>query len=502
MLKRSLPANGLRRAAKLTATVTLVATLASCMVGPDYQAPNLFVPANWSTARDNQSTRPAELAYWWANLRDPQLDLLITRAIHSNKSVDVAKARVREARATLGQETGKLAPSLETSSRVNRTKTSETAAVANTDNVFTQYQSGFDVSWEIDLFGGKRRGVEAAKYGLDAAEEELRNTLLVLVGDVASNYVQVRAAQARLALGARTARSQRQTAALTKAKLDGGSGTTADVARVEALAASTEADTPTYEISRTIAVNRLGVLLGLPPATLSAELAKSKPIPRPRFPLPVGIPADVLLSRPDVRLAERQLAQSTARIGVADAARYPAISLTGNIASQALHVSDIAKNSTIGWAIGPAITVPLFKGGQLKASVDVARAARDQSFATYEASVLTAMEDVENAIVSLSQQRQRSAKLAVAVAAYKRADAAARTQYDTGTLNYLDLLDGQRQLYTAEGALIDSQLAVTSAYISLNKALGGGWAGTLSTDKANGNSDTVRTASRKPAGGA
>jgi NodT family efflux transporter outer membrane factor (OMF) lipoprotein len=485
---------GLTRITKLTSTFALTSLLASCMVGPDYQKPNLLVPAKWSADKSASAAQPAELAYWWTRMRDPQLDALIDRAIKGNLSVEVAQARVREARATLGQETGKLAPSLGTSSSVNRTKTSQTASTTGSENVFTQYQNGFDASWEIDLFGGKRRGVEAAKYGLDASEEELRNTMLVLVGDVASNYAQVRAAQARLALGERTARSQRQSAVLTKAKLEGGSGTTADVARAEALAASTEADLPTYEIARSTAVNRLSVLLGLPPATLSDELARSKPIPRPKFPLPVGIPADVLLTRPDVRMAERQLAQSTAKIGVAEAARHPSMSLTGNIASQALHVSDIAKNSTIGWAFGPAVTVPLFRGGQLKASVEVARAVRDQNFATYESSVLTAMEDVENAIVSLSQQRSRSAKLAVAVEAYRRADTASRSQYETGTLNYLDLLDGQRQLYAAEGALIDSQLAVTTAYITLNKALGGGWTGEVPTKIVT--VDLQRTASR------
>lgn len=470
--------NHMTRLVKLTTTSSLALMLAGCVVGPDYQKPNLLIPATWSKTGDRTTARPAELASWWSNLKDPQLDALITRAIAGNPSVEVARARVREARANVGQETGTLFPTLGNTSSVNRMKTAGTASTTGNGDVSTLYRSGFDASWEIDLFGGKQRGVEAARYGLDAAEEELRNTMLVLIGDVASNYVQVRGAQARIALGTMTARSQRQSAVLTRAKQEGGTATSADVARAEALAASTEADLPTYEISRATAVNRLGVLLGLPPASLSVELSRSRPIPRPRLPASVGIPAETLLARPDVRMAERQLAQSTARIGVAEAARYPSISLTGNIASQALHISDLAKGSTIGWSVGPSLNVPLFRGGQLKAAVEVAKAARDQSFSAYERSVLTAMEDVENAIVSLSQQRRRSAKLAVAVDAYRRADQAARTQYETGSLNYLDLLDGQRQLYTAEGALIESQIAVTTTYITLHKALGGGWTGT------------------------
>lgn len=472
-----------KRFAKLSLCISIAALLSGCMVGPDYERPTLFVPAEWNGAKTKDAIRPAELAFWWKNLRDPQLDSLIERAIANNRSVAMAQARLRQARAALDQEAGTLAPTIGTSTAATRTKTAD-ALTADGENISTIYKSGFDASWELDLFGGKRRSVEAARYGLDASEEELRNTMLVLIGDVAANYVQVRATQAKISLASRTAKSQRQSASLTRAKLEAGSGTTADVARAEALAATTEADLPTQEISKATAVNRLGVLLGLPPASLSTELARSRPIPRPQFPMPVGIPAEILLSRPDVRMAERQLAQSTAKIGVADAARYPAISLTGNIASSALHISDLAKSSTIGWAIGPTVTVPLFRGGQLKAALEVAKAARDESFATYEASVLTAMEDVENAIVSLSQQRRRSAKLAVAVDAYRRAHNASTAQYQSGVLNYLDLLDGQRQLYSAEASLIDSQLAVTTAYISLNKALGGGWTGAVVAKRA------------------
>lgn len=461
------------RSAKLVSVVTLACLLSGCVVGPDYRSPDLPTPAKWANAKSDKAARPAELAAWWKKLRDPKLDALIARAIEGNASVEVARARVREARAAVGQETGKLAPVANASGNINRTKTVASAG----GTIASSFQAGFDASWEIDLFGGKQRSVEAAKYGLDSAEEGLRNAQLVLIGDVASNYAQLRAAQARLALGTTTARSQRESVALTRAKFDGGTATSADLARAEALAASTEADLPTHEIARTAALNRLGILLGLPPASLATELAASRPIPRPPASMSVGIPAEALLARPDVRMAERQLAQSTAKIGVAEAARYPSVSLTGAINTQAMSIADLAQKSTIGWAIGPTLNIPLFRGGQLKASVEVAKAVRDQSFANYEASVLTAMEDVENAIVSLSQQRRRSAKLATAVDAYQRADSAARAQYQTGTLNYLDLLDGQRQLYAAQGALIDSRLATTTAYIALNKALGGGWTG-------------------------
>lgn len=478
---------------RVASALALTTFLAGCVVGPDYDRPNLLIPATWSSKASKGTERPAELSFWWTKLNDPLLNSYVERAINGNLTVAAATARVREARATLGQEGGKLLPTLSGASSINRTKSVSSTASSGGEDPFTQYQSGFDTSWELDLFGGNKRSVEAARYGLDASEEDLRNTMLVLVSDVASNYAQVRANQARLSLAQRSARSQRETARLTKAKYETGTATTAEVSRAEAQAATTEADIPTYEIAKTAAVNRLGVLLGLPPASLSQELAKAKPIPRPKFPLPVGIPADTLLARPDVRMAERQLAQNTARIGSAEAARYPAISLTGNLTTQALHISDIAQKSTIGWAVGPSLSIPLFRGGQLRAAVEVARATRDASFANYQSAVLTAMEDVENGIVSLSQQRARSAKLSTAVAAYRQADQSSRVQYETGALDYLNLLDSQRQLYVAEGALIDSQLAVSIAYIALNKALGGGWSGSIDVNKG-----TVRDEGNEP----
>lgn len=450
--------------------------LSGCVVGPDYQAPGSVLPASWASRQGKGAEQPAQLSHWWRNLNDPLLNSYVDRAMGANLGVQAAMARVTEARAQLRQDEGGLLPTLGNSSSIQRSKVAEQSAAVG-DNPATQWRSGFDAGWELDLFGGKRRSVEAARYGLDASQEDLRNTMLVLIGDVASNYVQVRGSQAQLALASRTARSQRDTAALTKAKADAGTATTAEVARSEALAASTEAQIPAIEITRSAAIQRLGVLLGVPPASLALELEKSRPIPRPKLPMPVGIPADTILARPDVRMAERQLAQSTARIGVAEAARYPSLSLTGNIASQALTLGDLAEKSTMSWAIGPALTIPLFRGGQLKAAVEVARARRDASAAAYQTAVLTAMEDVENAIVALNQNRIRGAKLSQAVSSYRTAYQASRIQYETGTLDYLNLLDTQRAQYDAEASFIESQIALTKAYIALNKALGGGWWG-------------------------
>lgn len=471
-----------RRAPRLTLLFIVLSSslVVGCAVGPDYEQPVLNVPGKWSNADGHNGQRPAQLSQWWTRLGDPFLNALVSQAIEANLSVEVAKARVREARAFLREEAGNLLPAGDGVVSANRSRIPAGDNIPATTS--SEYRAGFDASWEVDLFGRHRRTVEGAQYGLDAAKEDLRNSMLVLIGDVALNYSLARTYQARTALARRAARSQRESARLTQSKFDTGTATTADVANAEALAAATEADMPSFEIAAARAVHRLGVLLGKPPSALIRQMRNGRAIPQPKLPLPVGIPADVLLTRPDVRMAEWQLAQATARIGAAEAARYPSVSLTGSIATEALNINDLAKKSSLAWAIGPTLTVPILRAGQLKAVADAARARRDAAFANYQQLILTAMEDVENAIVSLSQQRIRSGKLSSAVASYRTAANAARTQFESGSATYLELLDAQRALYAAEGNLIDSRLATVSSYIALNKALGGGWSGVVNTE--------------------
>lgn len=461
----------------------LAATLTSCVVGPDYHSPDLGVPLHWGSKAPAKPTKPAELAQWWKRLKDPTLDALIEEAIANNLDVATAKAKIREARATYREQRGTLLPTVDGIGTATRTRTSA-AAGGTTDATFsTLYEGGFDASWELDLFGGNKRAAEAAKYGVDAANEELRDTMLTLVGDVASYYVQVREYQALRDLAKRTATSQRKSAALTHAEYLAGSATSVDTAKADAQASSTEADIPTYEISYAEAVHRLGVLLGKPPATLEDRLKASAPIPSPKLNVPTGIPADILTSRPDVRLAERQLAQYTAKIGQAEANRYPSISLTGDITSSAASIGDLAKKSSIGWTFGPSLTVPIFQGGQLKAAVDVAKAERDQYYIAYQSAVLTAMEDVENAVVSLTQERLKYVKLVSSSTSYNTASDLSRILNKAGVTDFLDVLDAERSLYSAQEAVIESRAAIATDYISLNKALGGGWNGEVDVSK-------------------
>ena len=208
-----------------------------------------------------------------------------------------------------------------------------------------------------------------------------------------------------------------------------------------------------------------------------------KPVPAPRLPIPTGIPADVLTARPDVRLAEAQYASATAKIGQAEAARYPSASLTGNIGTSGAKLGDLGKGSSISWSFGPSLTVPIFNAGQLKAAVEVTQAQRDQSFIAYQAAVLSALEDVENAIVALAQERIRSGKLASAARSYAEANRLASTLFQAGSSSFLDVLTAERSLYSASDARIESQVAIATDYIALNKALGGGWDGAIDSSR-------------------
>lgn len=457
--------------------------LTGCVVGPDYRTSALTMPPHWGSKAPTSPSKAPQLSKWWKKLKDPILDVLIEEAIACNLDVATAKAKILEARATYREQKGALLPSVEGTGSGTRTRTSAASSGTTNATFSTLYDGGFDASWELDLFGGNKRAAEAAKYGVDAADEQLRDTMLTLIGDVASYYVQAREYQALRDLAKRSAVSQRKSAALTHTEYLAGSATAVDTAKADALASSTESDIPTYEISYMQAVHRLSVLLGKPPATLEERLKSSGPIPSPRMNVSTGIPADILAARPDVRLAERQLAQYTAKIGQAEANRYPSISLTGDISSSAASVGDLAKKSSIGWTFGPSVTVPIFQGGQLKAAVDVAKAQRDQYFIAYQSAVLSAMEDVENAVVSLTQERLKYAKLISSSNSYSNASDLARTLNQAGVSSFLDVLDAERSLYSAEESVIQSRASIATDYISLNKALGGGWDGQIDASK-------------------
>lgn len=449
--------------------------LSGCAVGPDYMVPSLTLPASWSSSGAETPARPVELARWWERLGDKELNALVEEAVAGNLDVAAAKARIRTARATERQTNAALAPSADASSSASRLRSQ--------GEVRNQFKGGFDASWELDLFGANARSSEAASYGRQAADEDLNSVLLTLVGDVASNYVAARGYQARMALARQSAASQRETAGLTRKKFEAGSASAVDVSNAEGQAASTEARLPDLQTAYSEAVHRLAVLTGRAPAELDARMKRGGAIPRPRQPVPTGLPADLLANRPDIRKAEREYAQATAKIGAATAARYPSISLSGAIATTAMNVGDLGKSSSISWSLGPSLSVPIFNAGRLAAAQEAAEATRDQYFVAYKASVLGALEDVENAIVAFRQERIKNGRLSAATQAYRKASELAQSLYQSGSSSFLDVLDAERSLYSAEDSLLTSTVAIANNYIALNKALGGGWDGVVDASK-------------------
>jgi multidrug efflux system outer membrane protein len=459
--------------------------LSGCAVGPDYRAPIVSFPARWSSDQTRQAPNQTHASHWWRRLDDPLLDALIDEASASNLDVATSKAKIREARYSLQQTTAGLFPSVTGSGSATRNKSSTSAidTIGTSGYPYNQFQAGFDSSWELDLFGGTRRGVEVATRNLEASEDDLQATLLTLVGDVAAYYVDARGYQARIALARRTAASQRETAALTRSKFEAGSASAVDAAKAVAQASSTEANVPSYEAAYAADVHRLGILLGREPLALAQALARTAPIPTPRMPLPKGIPADILLTRPDIRAAERRLAQATAKIGQAEAALYPDVSLTGSVSTSALRLGDLAKYSSVGWSFGPSVSVPIFDGGKLRAAVGVSQAQRDQYHASFRAAVLTALEDVENAIVSLNGERTKVRRLTDATTNYREATRLSRSLYQNGSSSFLDVLDSERSLYSSEDSLLQSRVAIAKNYVALAKALGEGWDGAIDSTK-------------------
>jgi NodT family efflux transporter outer membrane factor (OMF) lipoprotein len=485
-LRRRVRSNPLSMLYDALAATALTLAVSGCAVGPDYTTPLVAVPSKWSSAERSQSAAAPALAHWWMRLNDPLLNRLIDAAVLDNRDVATAKARVREARASYRQSAGALFPTIRGADSVAHQKSGPNPANGSVGTgipEFTQYQAGFDASWEIDIFGKNQRSVEAAGYGVEAADEQLRATLLTLIGDVASNYVAARGYQTRIALASRTAATQRETAELTGTRLEAGGASAIDLANARGQTSSTEAILPSFEASYAETVHRLSVLTGRVPGQLTELMTSSAPIPRPRLPMPTGIPADILMSRPDLQQAERLLAQATARIGQAEAARYPTISLTGSISTTGLKFGDLAKNSSIGWSFGPTLSVPIFNGGQLQAAVEVAQAQRDQNYTRSQAAVLKGLEDVENAIVALAQERVRFGKLTESVASYRQAATLSRSLYRNGSTSFFTVLDAERSLYSAEDALVQSKIILATQYVTLNKALGGGWDGLVDVSR-------------------
>jgi NodT family efflux transporter outer membrane factor (OMF) lipoprotein len=453
----------------------VLAELAGCAsVGRDYSRPQIELPAVWQRAGDSRVAAPGteDLSRWWERLQDPALSRLIEEALAGSLDLKSARARLRQARALRAAAGADLFPAVTGSASVSRNKGSRQTGSGRTSEL---YAAGFDASWEPDVFGSVHRGIEAAQADLEASEASLQNVRVSLVAEVALNYIEVRAFQARLAIARSNLHSQSETFQITDWRAQAGLVGTLDVEQARTQLEQTRAQIPALETSLAQAEHRLAVLLGRAPGTLRERLAASGAIPALPVRVAVGIPAETLRQRPDVRAAERTLAAETARIGKAQAALYPALTLTGSIGLEALSAGALGASGAAARSIAANLATVIFDGGRLRQQVEAQSAVAEQALAGYEAAVLAALEDVENALVALANGVQRTAALSKAAEAARNAALLARQRYAGGLIDFLTVLDTQRTQLAIEDSLAATQAESVAALIQLYKALGGGW---------------------------
>lgn len=450
--------------------------LAGCTVGPDYTRPDVETPAAWNAelamGANAMQTDPATFARWWQRLDDPLLSQLVEQAMAKNTDLRSAEARLREARARRGLSAADRFPTLEASANASRTRSSEETGSGNTNEL---YSAGFDASWELDLFGGKRRALEAAEATLEASEADLQDVQVSLVSEVALNYVELRTYQHRLQVAEANLGAQEETYDLTRWRAMAGLTTELDVAQARYAMEQTRSQIPPLRAGLEQAKNRLAVLLAEPPGNLEHRLAGVKPIPVAPLEIAVGVPADVLRNRPDVRNAERQLAAQTAQVGVATAARYPSFNLFGSIGLESLSLDRLTNSGARTSSVGGNIAATIFDAGRLRQNVEIETAIQEQALVNYEATVLTALEDVENALVDYANEHERRSALVSATEAAETAATLAKEEYASGLSDFQSVLDTQRSLLSLQDELASSEGEVTSNLIRLYKALGGGW---------------------------
>jgi len=446
-----------------------------CAVGPRYERPEVAVPKAFS---EGKAEGPTSFERWWTGFRDPLLESLVQSAVEGNLDLKIGAARIREARAARGIAVAAALPQLSASGGYSRSK----QLVARTDGVVlgegtsaqNVFQAGFDASWEIDIFGGVRREVEAATAQIQAAEEARKDLLVVLVADVARNYIEMRGAERQIEIVDQTVEAEKDSLALAQSRFDSGMGSELDVTRAEGLLAATAAQRPILEILRRQSAFRIAVLLGRTPETLLAELDPPRPIPPAPPEVPQLLPSELLSRRPDLRRSERELAAATARIGVAKADLFPRFNILGSFGRRSNDLGSLNASSQF-WSGGLFFQWPIFAGGRILANIRVQEARQEQALLQYQKAILTALEEVENALSAHGRELRRQDALRTSVAANRRALELATDRYASGLENFLSVLDAQRSVYAAEDQLVQSERNVAVALIAIYKALGGGW---------------------------
>ena len=432
------------------------------------------VPTQWSAAasvgRAANTTRANAdtLAQWWQNFNDPMLSTLVTNALQSNTTVRSAQAALWQSRALRDVQAAGLLPGVSTSASAGRSKSGGSEAS-------NSFRVGLDASWEPDVFGGKRSALNASEADALAAESSLADVQVSMAAEVALAYIQLRGQQAQLMIARNNLASQQETLQITDWRAQAGLITSLEVEQARSASEQTGAQIPTLEANIAKTRHALAVLTGQPPAALETLLSPSQPVPEAAQDLALSIPAQTLRQRPDVRAAEHRISASLARVSVADAARYPSFSISGSVGLNALTIGALSNGASVVSALLGSVSVPLFDGGAARAQVRAQEAALEQARIAYQGIVLTALQDVEDALVALAGDRVRLTYLQSAATAAGNADLLAQNRYTSGLIDFQTVLQTQRTLLTAQDSVASTNADVAADHVRLYKALGGGW---------------------------
>jgi outer membrane protein, multidrug efflux system len=462
------------------AALSALALLGGCAVGVGYQAPRRELPAAWAGAASAPVTQAAAIdPAWWRGFDDPLLSRLVQQALAANTDVRIAQARLRAARAASAVAGAALAPTIGAYGSASRSNTSGQPAT-------TEYGLGFDASWEIDVFGGLRRGAAAAQADEQQASATLASTQVSLAAEVARNYVELRSYQVRLVITRANLASQSETVQLTEWRAQAGLVSAIDVEQARTNREQTQAQVPVLETALAQSRHALALLLDQPPSALDRELAASDApaVPQASDDVALGIPAELLRRRPDIVAAERALAAATERVGQAEAARYPSFTLSGTLGLQGLALNALTGTGALGSLLLGSMSAPIFDAGKLRQQVEIQSAAQEVALASYEATLLGALRDVENALAALANSRVREVALGRAVTAARNAAQLARHRYSSGLADFQTVLDTERSVRTIEDSVASAEADSVIALIQLYKALGGGWSADAATASA------------------
>lgn len=474
------------------AALAAVSLLSACSVGPDFLAPKPDTPTTYKTAQTVTSPAPPP-DDWWNGFHDPELSSLVARAAAANLDVRDAAIRIAESRIqeriTAAAEWPTLGANASYASTRFSTETAQGSLfgafgsvkgppgfkIPSLPNPYDQYQTGFDASWEPDLFGGVKRSEESAAAQTEVAVEQKNDALVSLEGEVARAYIDLRGTQAKLAITNENLAVQRETLKLTHDRRKAQIGNDLDVSNAAAQVTATEAQLPLLrrEIDRDI--DQLALLLAREPGALDAELKSAKAVPPVPPVVPIGLPAELARRRPDIRAAEARLHAATADVGVATADLYPKVTFSAGVGTQAERLPDLASWAARFFQVGPSIEIPVFEGGRLRATVKLKETQEKEAAVDYAKTVLGAVHDVENALIAYATEQQHRHALEATVAENRRAVILARQRYRDGITTFLDVLDAQRSLLATQLSLADSMQSVSTDLVALYKALGGGW---------------------------